>query len=278
MKYLGDIEEIDLQSANDFANRGIDVFNASEEFFNNLCHKYNNTDEKDIIIDDRRTDIYQNVSFCQKGCSYTGINYTLSSANCICDSSVIEKDLFNDYNITENNNKEESENKFKYIAKSFIANLMNFNINVIYCYNLIIDLQILKSNVGFYSMAALLFSQIVFLFIYIFQKLKSLKNFMVTFDINKNITKDNTINKDDKNEIKSNVASFPPPKTKKLKSNKEKQLIENNKKSEDINGIFEKNGKKIKSNLRRIKRQNVDSRIKGRKKMIKVIVVENLNQ
>ena len=266
MKYLGDIEEIDLQSANDFANRGIDVFNASEEFFNNLCHKYNNTDEKDIIIDDRRTDIYQNVSFCQKGCSYTGINYTLSSANCICDSNVIEKDLFNDYNITENNDKEESENKFKYIAKSFIANLMDFNINVIYCYNLIIDLQILKSNVGFYSMAALLFSQIVFLFIYIFQKLKSLKNFMVTFDINKNITKDNTINKDDKNEIKSNVASFPPPKTKKLKSNKEKQLIENNKKSEDINGIFEKNGKKIKSNLRRIKRQNVDSRIKGRKK------------
>ena len=252
MKYLGDIEEIDLQSASDLANRGIDVFNASDEFFNNLCHKYNNTDEIDIIIDDRRTDIYQNVSFCQKGCSYTGIDYDLSTANCICDSNVVEKDLNNISNISKDNNKEEKENTFKYIKKSFIANLMDFNINVIYCYNLIIDFQILKSNIGFYSMAALLSLQIIFLFVYIFQKLKSLKNFMLTFDdkINNNKTNNNEINKDNKNKKKSN-ASFPPPKNQKLKSNKEKKYIENN--------------KRIKNNFKNIKRQKVNSKIKGRK-------------
>jgi len=85
MKYIGDVEEIDIQSAMSLASKGIDVFNASDEFFNNICHNYNNTDGKDIIIDDRRTDIYQNVSFCQTGCTYTGMNYELMIANCICD-------------------------------------------------------------------------------------------------------------------------------------------------------------------------------------------------
>ena len=64
MQYISDIKEIDLEAALGLASKGIDVFNASDEFFNNICHKFDNPDGKDIIIDDRRSDIYQNVSFC----------------------------------------------------------------------------------------------------------------------------------------------------------------------------------------------------------------------
>ena len=59
MKYIGDIEELNLESAANLASKGIDVFNSSDEFFNNICHNYNNTDRTDITIDDRRSDIYQ---------------------------------------------------------------------------------------------------------------------------------------------------------------------------------------------------------------------------
>ena len=74
MKYIGDIKELDIQSAINFARQGIDVFNAKDDFFNDICQNYNNTNGKDIIIKDRRNDIYKKVTFCEKGCLYTGMN------------------------------------------------------------------------------------------------------------------------------------------------------------------------------------------------------------
>ena len=61
MKHIGDIEKLDLETAQIFSNNGIDVFNAADDFFNDICHPFN----KDITINDRRNDIYQNVTFCQ---------------------------------------------------------------------------------------------------------------------------------------------------------------------------------------------------------------------
>ena len=90
MKYIGDVEELDIQSAMNLASKGIDVFNPTDDYFNDICKNYDNNDGKDIIIQDRRTDIYQNVSFCQKGCEYDGMNYELMTANCICDSNSLQ--------------------------------------------------------------------------------------------------------------------------------------------------------------------------------------------
>ena len=91
MKYLGDVcEELDINKAKSFADSGIDIFNVNDEFFNDLCHKYNNNYGKDIIIEDRRSDIYINASFCQDGCSYIGMNYELMTANCKCNSNFLE--------------------------------------------------------------------------------------------------------------------------------------------------------------------------------------------
>ena len=56
-KYIGDVEELDIDTAKDFSNQGIDVYNPSDEFFNDICDKYNNK-KGDIIIKDRRNDVY----------------------------------------------------------------------------------------------------------------------------------------------------------------------------------------------------------------------------
>ena len=45
---LDGYQEVDIKSAKNYAKRGIDVFNASDSFFNDLCHPYD--DNKDIII------------------------------------------------------------------------------------------------------------------------------------------------------------------------------------------------------------------------------------
>ena len=165
MKYIGDVEELDIESAMSLADQGVDVFNANDDFFNDICTNYDNTDGTDIVIKDRRTDIYQNASFCQSGCIYNGMNYDLMIANCLCDSSYLQISL--DSNNTNNEENIKENLNFNTIAESFLSNLLDFNIDVIYCYNLLFNLEILKTNIGFISMIVMFILQIIFFFIYL---------------------------------------------------------------------------------------------------------------
>ena len=197
MKNISDVEGINVQSVINLAQKGVDVFNANDDYFNDICHE--NIDGKDIIIKDRRNDIYKNVSFCQKGCKYNGIDIQLLTANCICNSSFLQSDT--DYNNTNDANSKEEELNFKKLKESFISNLFDFNIDVIYCYNLVFNLKLLKSNIGFFCMIILLLLQILFFIIYLVKKLKSLRSFMLIFY--KNYIK-----------AKKELKSFPPFKKK----------------------------------------------------------------
>ena len=142
MKYIGDAEELNIESAVSFSEQGIDIFNVNDDFFNDICHDFSNTSGKDIIIDDRRTDIYKNATFCQKGCLYSGMNYELMVANCICNSSILQINSDNNDTNNENKNNEEEIVTFKTLTKSIIANLFDFNIDVIKCYNLVFNIKI----------------------------------------------------------------------------------------------------------------------------------------
>ena len=159
MKYINDVtEELNIQSAIDFADKGIDVFNAEDDFFNDICHQYNNSDGKDIALNDRRTEIYKNATFCDYGCIYNGMNYDLMVTNCLCDSYYLQIETRN----KTNEEKSEENVNFKSVTKSFISHLFDFNFNVIYCINLVFDKQIIIKNIGFYSLASMFISQIIF--------------------------------------------------------------------------------------------------------------------
>ena len=50
LKYIGDLkEELNIDTAMNLAESGVDIFDATDEFFNNICHEYDNTDGKDIV-------------------------------------------------------------------------------------------------------------------------------------------------------------------------------------------------------------------------------------
>ena len=255
MKYIGDLtKELDINNAISMAESGVDVFNASDEFFNNICHEYDNNGV-DIIIDDRREDIYKNVSFCDNGCSYKGMDYDLMIANCVCDSSIIQN---NDENNIQNYNNDKS-NTFNSLTKSVIASLLDFNLDVIYCYNLVFNLKYLKSNIGFYCMIIMFILQLIFFFIYALKKLKSLKYFMLTFK-NNNMKYSsrftNGINNKNKILIENNK-----------KDNKNKLFIKkdetnNNSNSEGKVHFMEDDNDKNKNNLLKMKENNIKDKHK----------------
>ena len=231
MKYIGDVEELNIDSAMSLGEKGIDVFNASDEFFNDICHNYNNTDGIDIIIKDRRTDIYQNVSFCQDGCTYTGMDYELMTANCICDSSILQNELNNN---TKKENSKEEELSFNSMKDSLLKSLFPFNLDVIHCYNLVINLKILKNNIGFYFMFVMFILQIIFFIIYLFKKLEPLRYFMLIF----------------KKKNADNIKAFPPPKNNKI-NKKENKKSDDAKQNNCIKSKFVPNNKNKKSNLKK---------------------------
>ena len=206
MKYIGDLTELNIESAKSLSSQGIDVFNAEDDFFNDICHPFDNPNGTDIILKDRRNDIYQNASFCQNGCSYSGVNYDLMAANCICDSSSF---LGNEENNTNINIKEDDEKvSFKSLADSFISNLLSFNLDVIKCYNLVFDKKILLRNIGFYCLGSMCFMQFFFLFIFLIKRLNPLKKFMLIFK-NENMINNHNIKKNMK---KEETKAIPPKK------------------------------------------------------------------
>ena len=130
LKYIGDLkDELYIDTAMNLAESGVDIFDSTDDFFNNICHEYDNSDGKDIVIVDRRNDIYKNISFCDLGCIYNGMDYELMIANCICDTNILESGIEN------NNTKNIGSGKdgFNSIKSSIIASLIDCNFEVFNC-------------------------------------------------------------------------------------------------------------------------------------------------
>ena len=177
MKYVGDLEEINLNSAMDYAEQGIDVFNAQDSFFNDKCHFIKS--DQDVVLSDRREDYFQNVSFCDEGCYYTGMDYNYMIAKCACDAGSIQDGNVNIDDLKEDEKKGITLND---LANSFTSDLLDFNFDIIKCYNLVFNLNILKQNFGFFSFIIMISLQIIFVIYFSIKKLKPIKNYMIVFE------------------------------------------------------------------------------------------------
>ena len=51
-----------------------------DPFFNDICFEYTSENGKDVTLEDRRKEYYQNVSFCEEGCEYQGVNLETQEA------------------------------------------------------------------------------------------------------------------------------------------------------------------------------------------------------
>ena len=87
---------LDLSNGEAMAEKGVDVFNATDPFFSDLCYPYSTDNGTDMILKDRRKDIYQNVSFCDSNCVYKGINYTTRMVECDCTVTLNESFVMED--------------------------------------------------------------------------------------------------------------------------------------------------------------------------------------
>ena len=148
---------IKFEYGKELKEKGIDIYNSSDEYFNDYCNNQDINIGTDIPIKDRKKDIFVNISLCEDGCIYDGINYETELINCKCDKSIL------------NNNKDEEEvNKGNKIMEKISKKI---NLKIFSCYKYIFDLKNLKGNYGF------LYSSSVFVVLNIFTILHFTKTF-----------------------------------------------------------------------------------------------------
>ena len=125
-------KSLDIKSISELNNKGIDVFNINDSFFNDICHPYSDSNN-DIVLEDRIKDIYQNYSLCYDDCSYNG--FDLMNKTISCDCKVKTNMSLNESSIT---------------LKRFDEIKIESNFGLIKCYKLVFSFDGKIKNIGFW--------------------------------------------------------------------------------------------------------------------------------
>ena len=244
---------------NSLNNTGYNIFNENDSFYNDICATYTSENGTDMLLLDRKKDIYtvsQNQSLCQSGCEIQSYNSTTKKAKCDCS---INTENITDLNVDELFDKKE-------IAQNFYNTLTNSNFHVLKCYKLIIDFSKISENIGEISMSLLFIIFIILIVIYCIKGRKTIHNqinyILELRNMNNKKSNNNKNNKNNKKEkindkkktkintnkkqtIKRKTNKSVPPKKMKIISKNKRNKIKNKsisilKKSSERN-LHEKN-------------------------------------
>ena len=241
-------------------DQGINIFDQNDPFFTDICYDFDNPLKKDIPVSERITYFFPNVSLCDEGCQYKGINLEDMTSSCDC--------KFNDL----------SNNEFikdSLIMDSMVGEIFEMlsssNVLVLKCVKFIFN-HFSRSIGGWISLGFIAgdISMVLLYFLIELPKMKvyifSLMKRYISF-----ITK------------KKPTVNFPPKKKKKIKrSNKSKRKLnhENNvsifekNKDKDIDAKSDKNILNNKNNNNKLleNKEKKDTNSLGNKKECKLII------
>ena len=131
--------------------QGINVFNISDRFYNDLCYHYESPNGKDIPMKDRIIYCFPNITLCDAGCENKGVDLETMKAKCEC--------IFNDLM-----NPSLLDNIYGQSIAELIEIFSSFNINVVQCFRDIIVKEYFVKCIGGYFILGLLFGQFICMF------------------------------------------------------------------------------------------------------------------
>ena len=158
---IKNISLIDKTKIYYYSEIGVDIFNSSDKFFNDICYPYSE-DNSDLILKDRIADIYENYSICEGNCEYKGINITQNTINCHCS---IKTNV--DTNVEP-----------PHFDEIIIDTFTDSNIGVIKCYKLVFNMSNKNKNIGFWIFTILILLHIPIYIHYFRFNIKSIQQYI----------------------------------------------------------------------------------------------------
>ena len=128
-------------------NQGIDVFNLSDEFYNDMCYNYESPNGKDVPMKDRIEAFYPNITLCEEGCENKGVDLETMKAKCEC--------IFG--NLMKNNLMD---NLYGQAIVEVMDIISSLNIAVFQCIKDIFNVNRFKKCIGGYFILALLLGEL----------------------------------------------------------------------------------------------------------------------
>ena len=129
---LSNVSGINYDFAKELSSLGVDMYNPKDDFYNDNCFPYSG-ESGDVVLSDRREKIFKNVSFCDEGCFFGGVNYTTNKVLCNCTGI----------------DSNESE-QFDELNEGFLSGLLKAtNLKVLKSYTILTKVDVYKNNYGF---------------------------------------------------------------------------------------------------------------------------------
>ena len=177
---------------------GYNLFDPNDTFYNDICAAYTTQNNTDILLYDRRMDIYQstvNISLCQKGCNFQSYNTLTKKAKCDC--YVQENQI----------NTDMSDLKFdkNEMIEQFYETIENSNFRVLKCYKLVFNFSVFKKNIGCIFMTILIILFEILLILHLIIGSKKINEFIQIIIKNKYFPKDNNASK---NNLSKQITKF----------------------------------------------------------------------
>jgi hypothetical protein len=164
---IRDLDLANFDFAKEFSNNGYDIYDKTSDFYNDVCSPAS-TNDNDIVLKDRKKDIYpNNVTLCKNNCIYKEIN--LEEQRIICDCNINT----NKINETSNENNDFlEENEDTNIANYILDNL---NYKIFKCYHLLLTFDNLIKNPAFYGILGIFVIVIFCTFLFIFSGIPKIR-------------------------------------------------------------------------------------------------------
>ena len=214
---------------------GYNLFSDKNEFYNDICATYTTENGTDILLYDRRMDIYQltvNISLCQEGCEFGSYDKNTKKAKCNCPLN---------QNTNEINNLDLSNIKFdkNEMLDRFKEVIDNSNFRVLKCYKLLLKFNLFIKNIGSIIMTILFILFLILLIIYKLVSSKKIHFYIQNIIKYKNenarkiSTDRNLIEENNNKKIKRNHKKRKSKKKKSNKSLKNEEIINYNNNNKD---------------------------------------------
>ena len=181
----------------DLQSYGYDLFNIKDRFYQDICTPYDTKNGTDIILSDRINDIYyknNNLTLCQENCEYSDYIPEKKMLKCKCDVNWDSIDYADNKKFTP-----------KKIYESFYDVLKYSNYKIMKCYKLIFKNNPVKSNIGSIFVIIFFIIYSIFLVVFFFQGVSSLKIDIIKSIFNNQWVNHQNIKSNFNNNINSNI-------------------------------------------------------------------------
>ena len=153
---------LDLNTLLQFSKMNVDVLNIKDDFFNDICFPFSENNN-DMILKDRREDIYQNYSLCDNNCEYDRINISSMIISCNCQ---IKSDI----------DIRKPPLKFE---KIYVDLFSETSFAVTKCFNLVFNFKNKSKNIGFIIFSIIFFLHIPIIIYYIIIGTTPIKKYII---------------------------------------------------------------------------------------------------